>query len=48
MIGEAELRRLSYLVRDACAVDFETAWETTIEVLEQIGGRLTSFVPSEM
>ncbi len=29
-------RRLSYLVRDAHAVDFEAAWKTTIEALQQI------------
>jgi predicted nucleotidyltransferase component of viral defense system len=38
-------RRLSYLVRDARAVDFETAWETTIEVLEHIEGHLTASAP---
>jgi hypothetical protein len=27
-------------------VDFETAWETTIEVLEHIEGHLTASAPS--
>ena len=29
-------RRLSYLVRGELAVDFETAWGTTIEVLQRV------------
>jgi predicted nucleotidyltransferase component of viral defense system len=29
-------RRLSHLVRDEYAVDFEAAWETTLKVLKQI------------
>lgn len=33
-------RRLSYLVRDARAADFEAAWMTTIEILQQIEGQL--------
>lgn len=35
-------RRLSYLVRDARAVDFDEAWETTIKVLKQIEGHVTN------
>jgi hypothetical protein len=42
MIGEAELRRLSYLVRDASAVTFDAAWEATIGVLRQVEGSLTT------
>jgi len=29
-------RRLNYLVRDAQAVDFEAAWQTTVGVLRQL------------
>ncbi|MGD1996470.1 MAG: nucleotidyl transferase AbiEii/AbiGii toxin family protein [Anaerolineae bacterium] len=34
-------RRLSYLVRDARAADFEAAWMTTVEVLRQIEDQLS-------
>ncbi|MEA3341517.1 MAG: nucleotidyl transferase AbiEii/AbiGii toxin family protein, partial [Chloroflexota bacterium] len=34
-------RRLSYLVRDARAEDFEAAWTTTVEILQQIEDQLT-------
>jgi len=34
-------RRLSYLVRDAYAEDFEVAWMTTVEILQQIEYPLT-------
>lgn len=34
-------RRLSYLVRDVGAEDFEMAWRTTVEVLQQVTDQLT-------
>lgn len=38
-------RRLSYLVRDANAVTFDAAWETTMDILQEVEERMTTPFP---
>lgn len=38
-------RRLGYLVRDANAVTFDAAWETTMDILQEVEERMTTPFP---